>query len=464
MHNESVTKALSNFTSSGGGKGRMKKAIVGLLSLALILVSAGCGSTGGSETSSAPKNQDKTAQTAGNGKGNVKLRVAWWGGQARHDYTLKLIQMYEQQHPNVKIDAEYAGFDDYWKKLAPEAAANDLPDVIQMDFSYLSQYGGKGQLEDLGPYTKNGTLDVSSVSQGIIDSGKFNGTLYAISLGSNAMAAVYDAEMLKKAGIDSISPNWTWDDLGQIAQKMKAQGKIFDHMRWDQFFPYYLRTQGQHYFNADGTALGYTDDKYFIDYFKQYQKWYDAGYMASLDKVAQSKGTPEENPVATGEGFMTMAYSNQFIALQKAAKRPLQLVGLPGPNANKGLFIKPSMFFAISKSSKQKEEAAKFISWFTNDIDANKIIKGERGIPISSKVQEALKPSLAPEEKQVFEYVAWAEKNSSPIDPPDPAGAAEVSKLLKDLQDQMLYKKISVEDAAAKFKKDANAILAKNKK
>jgi multiple sugar transport system substrate-binding protein len=442
----------------------MKKIMMAILSAGLMLTAAGCGSSSGAAGANAGSGGDaKPAASGSSSSQPVKLRVAWWGGQARHDYTLKLIDMYQKQHPNVKIDAEYAGFDDYWKKLAPQAASKDLPDVIQMDFSYLSQYGGKGQLEDLTPFTKNGTIDISSVADTIIDSGKLDGKLYALSLGSNAMGAIIDAEAMKKAGID-VPKDWTWDDLSNIAAKMKAQGKQMDHMRWDQFFPYYLRTQGQHFYNADGTGLGYTDNKYFIDYFKRYQQWYDAGYMAPLDKVAQSKGTPEENPVATGEGFVTMAFSNQFIPMQKAAKRPLEIVSVPGPNAKAGLFMKPSMFFSISSSSKNKEEAAKFINWFTNDVEANKIIRGERGIPISSKIQDALKPILSPEEKQVFDYVAWAANNSSPIDPPDPAGSAEVSKLLEDMQDQILYKKISVEEAAAKFMKQANDILAKNKK
>jgi multiple sugar transport system substrate-binding protein len=126
--------------------------------------------------------------------------------------------------------------------------------------------------------------------------------------------------------------------------------------------------------------------------------------------------------------------------------------------------MKPSMYFSITSNSKVKDEAARFVDFFVNDIEANKIIKGERGVPVSSKVKEALKPLLTPEETKVFDYVSWAEKNSSPNDPPDPVGAAEIRTMLKDMAEQVLYKKISAEDAAAKFKKDASAILAKNKK
>ena len=165
------------------------------------------------------------------------------------------------------------------------------------------------------------------------------------------------------------------------------------------------------------------------------------------------------NNAVTGNGW-----SNQFLAVANLVKdRPLELFPLPGRNGNKGLFLKPSMYFSIANSSKQKEEAAKFISFFVNDIEANKLIKGDRGVPVSSKVKDALKPLLSPNEVKIFDYVAWAEQNSSQMDPPNPVGSIEVEKLLKATSEQILYKKTSVEEAAAKFRKDANAVLEKNK-
>ncbi|MDD9268756.1 ABC transporter substrate-binding protein [Paenibacillus sp. GCM10023248] len=437
-----------------------RRRLPSLLLIPLMMAMIGC-SANQPPASGTPK----TVESGNNDrKQEVKLRIAWWGGQARHDYTLKLIEMYRKQNPNVQIDTEYAGFDDYWKKLAPQAAANQLPDIIQMDISYLTQYGTKEQLEDLSELARSGTIDVSSAVPKSVDAGRVEGKLYGIPLGFNAMGTTFDATMLQEAGISSIPANWTWNDLEQIAKRMKQQGKVLDHMRFDQFFPYYLRTQNQHYFNPDGTSLGFSDPRYFIDYFTMYLKWYEAGYMRSWDKESLSKLTPEENPIALGDGFMTMAWSNQFATLQEAAKKPLNLIGLPGPNGKLGLYLKPTMLFSIAKSSKQKTEAAKFISWFLNDVEANKLINGDRGIPISSKVKEALKPSLSVEDRKVYDYIAWAEQNSRPMDPPDPIGSAEVSKLLRDMQEQILFRKISVEEAAIKFMSEANAILAKNKK
>ncbi|NOU96145.1 extracellular solute-binding protein [Paenibacillus sp. LMG 31456] len=446
----------------------MKKALTLMVSLSMLLTAAGCGgatppASGGNDA--ANKTTPATTPAATASKEPVKLRIAWWGGQARHDYTLKIIELYQQKNPNVKFEAEYAAFDDYWKKLAPQAAANDLPDIIQMDDAYISQFGGRGQLEDLRPYMEKGSLDKSSIAPGFLKIGEYDGKQYQITLGVNALGATVDAEMLKKAGGTVPAKDWTWDDMEAAAAKLKASGKLIgDRLDYKTFFPYYLRSVDQRIYNADGTGLGYADDKPFIDYFKRYQKWFDAGYVLPLDKLAQKKFTPEDDEMVLGNAFGTFAWSNQYIAFNAAAKRPTELIPPPGPNGKKALFLKSSQGLSVTKGSKNKEEAIKFVNFFINDIEAHKIMKGERGVPINSKIQEALKPLLKPEEIKIFDYVAWAEANSSPNDPPYPVGSVEVLKSLQDVTEQILYKKISVEDGAAKFRKEANAILVKNKK
>ncbi|MDF2962627.1 MAG: YesO [Paenibacillus sp.] len=441
----------------------MKKALTILTSLSLLLTAAGCGGE------AAPSGGDSAAKkpepVASASKDPVKLRIAWWGGQARHDYTLKIIELYQQKNPNVKFEAEYAAFDDYWKKLAPQAAANDLPDIIQMDDAWISQFGGRGQLEDLRPYMDKKLLDTTNIAPGFLKIGEYDGKQYQITMGVNALGATVDADLLKKVGASIPAKDWTWDDMEALAQKLKANGKLLgDRVDYKTYFPYYLRTMGQKMYNADGASLGYTDDKLFVDYFKRYQKWYDAGYVLPLDKMSQKKLTPEDDEMVLGNAAASLTWSNQYIAWTAAAKRPTEIVAPPGPNGNKGLFLKSSQGLSVTKNSKNKEEAVKFVNWFINDIEVHKIMKGERGVPINAKMQEGLKPLLKPEETKVFEYVAWAEKNSSPNDPPYPVGSVEVMKSLQDVAEQILYKKISVEDGAAKFRKEASAILAKNKK
>lgn len=439
----------------------MKKVLTWILMLSLIGSLIGCA---GGEGAEQPGSDATPATGSGDDKSPVKLRIAWWGGQSRHDYTLKVIEMYENQNPHVTIEPEYAPFDDYWKKLAPQAVAGGLPDIIQMDISYLNQYAGRDQLTDLKPFIDGGLLNVDDISENALSSGEVGGKLVAMNLGVNALQMTFDVETMREHGIDMPPTDWTWDDMDKLGAQAKEKGYQIGGFayRHDVFFPYYLRTIGQKMYSEDGKTIGYPDDQAFIDYFTRYQRWYDNGYILSLDKESQKKGVAEEDEIVLGNSISSTAWSNQFLAVASlVTDRPLELHPMPGPGTEEGMFLKPSMYFSVTESSKNKEEAAKFISFFVNDTEANKLIMGERGVPVSSKVKEELLPLLSENETKIFEYVTWAEANSSPADPPNPIGAVEIEKLLRDLSERILFKKISIEDAAVEFRSEANAILSR---
>ncbi|QAY68382.1 extracellular solute-binding protein [Paenibacillus protaetiae] len=433
---------------------------------ALVFVAA-CGGNNGNNagstaSSSSNAGASASASTDSDSGKPVTIRLAWWGGDTRHEYTKKVVDMYEAQHKNVTIEVEYANYDDYWKKIAPQAAAGELPDIIQIDTSYYSQYAGKKQLADLTPFFGK-EIDVSNISDNALKAGEYGSGNYGMNLGVNSLGFQYVPETLNKAGIDSIPDNWTWDDYVNMAAKAKQAGiYIDDGFRPEIFFAYYLRTKGATLYNADGNGLGYDDDSLFVDYFGRIADVTKSGAAPSADVKAQIKGV-EDGFTVKGQQIGVWQWSNQYDALQKAVNKPMEIAPMVGPDMEKGLYLKPSMFFSIAESSKVKSEAAKFINFWVNDVEANKLILGERGVPVSSTVQEAIKPLLSPAQQQVFDYVSWSEQHSSPMDPVDPVGSAEIIDKLKTLSEQLEYNQISVEDAAKSFRADATSILSKNK-
>jgi multiple sugar transport system substrate-binding protein len=444
----------------------MRKTLLMTLVLLLALGLAACASGGRSDSGSSPSPSSSSPAASqapsSSGPEPVTLRIAWWGSQPRHDYTLQVIEMYQQANPHVKIEPEYASWDDYWKRLAPQAAAGNLPDILQMDLSYITQYADNGQLEDLTPYL-NKEIDVSDVSESALSGGRLGDKLYGFNLGVNALQVHYDPALLQKIGLDKLPDDWTWDTYLELGRKAKDAGLYFETgLRPEVFFAYYLRQNGQRLYSPDGTSLGYDNDQLFVDYFTRTRDMVLMGASPTPDVTAQIKGI-EDDPLVKGQAISVWQWSNQYVGLQTAAGRPLEMHPLPGPNVKQGMFLKASMFFSIASNSKHKEEAAKFINFFINDIEANKLIKGDRGVPVAGKVKEALKPLLPPELQKVFEYIQWAEQNSSPADPPDPVGTAEIIALFKDLDDMMKFEQITPEEAAKRFREEANAILARNK-
>ena len=117
------------------------------------------------------------------------------------------------------------------------------------------------------------------------------------------------------------------------------------------------------------------------------------------------------------------------------------------------------MFFSIAESSKNKEEAAKFLDWFTNSTEANDILLAERGIPINSAVADEIKPKADEIAQHVFDYVAKVSEVATPIDAPDPSGKGEVEALGKTVVEAVRYGDATADDAVAQFVPEAKRIL-----
>ena len=169
-------------------------------------------------------------------------------------------------------------------------------------------------------------------------------------------------------------------------------------------------------------------------------------------------------PLVPGKSAIEAVWSNQLVAMWTAAgkERKFKLAPLPRPQGGSSEnYFKPSQFVSITTQSKQPKEAAKFVNFFVGDIDANKILLGERGVPIVPAVLEAIKPLSTPSQVEVLDYMARLEKDSAPLPPPDPAAQQKLvdNIYMPQLVDPVLLGRAKPEDAVAQFRKDATELL-----
>lgn len=129
-----------------------------------------------------------------------------------------------------------------------------------------------------------------------------------------------------------------------------------------------------------------------------------------------------------------------------------------------GLWLKPGMFFSVSETSKVKEECAKFINWFVNSNEANEILLGERGTPVSSDVRDNLieRDKLSEQQKEAFEYTDKVSAVVGETPAADPSGIAEVNEAFASAGNSVLYGQLTSKEAAKQFREKANAILERN--
>jgi len=441
-----------------------------LLVMALLLSACAPAAAPAGAPAAEGESTEAAAAEAGDGAPS-ELRVAWWGSQNRHDRTIAAIELFEQLHPEIKVVYEFSGWDDHWTKMTTQAAGGNLPDVMQQDYARLEEWVSRGLLMPLDAYVADGTLNFDNVSESALAGGIIDGQLYGVNLGTNSMVIVIDADKLAEAGLEAPSPDWTFADFEQLATQLHENlgvygftGGLSNEQLWKNLY----LSLGEWIYNEDGSALGYADDQPLIDYLSMVKRMQDTGVIPTREmEVAEAGSSVEDNYIVSGDAAMTYVWSNQLVALSAAAGegRNFLLVPMPRPEGGASTnYLKPSMFFSITSQAKNPDAAAMFIDFFTNDIEANKILMAERGVPVSSAVREALQPELDVAQQQIFNYIADIESSVSPIPPPDVAGHANVMNNVywPLVMDPFFYGQQSLEDTVRILREQADAVLAES--
>jgi oligogalacturonide transport system substrate-binding protein len=157
---------------------------------------------------------------------DAEVRVAWWGANKRHEATLGTIDIFEKEHPGVVIKGEYAGFPGYLERMTLQIAAGSEPEMMQMNWAWLSVFSKDGTgFADLNNY-KN-IIDLTQYDKQWLDMTTIGGHLNAIPVSFTAPVFLLNKSTYDKAGVPLPK---TWDDY-------IAAGKIFKEKLGDDYYP-----------------------------------------------------------------------------------------------------------------------------------------------------------------------------------------------------------------------------------
>lgn len=428
-----------------------------------ILMAAVLGSCGGTEEAPATTTTD-----TGEAAEDINLTMYWWGNQVRNEGTQDVLNLYAEENPNIYVEGQFAPWGDYWNKLATLAAGQAMPDVIQMDYSYLNQYVENDLLVDLTPYVESGVLDASNIDDSLLQSGMIDGGLYAIPVGINAPSLLYNKTLLDENGIeinDYMSIEEFMDISREVYEKTGYKTNI-SYFGGTNYLEYYMRGKGIDMY--EGNKINGTVEDY-VPFFEMYEIGLDEGWLIEPDVFSElAVGTVEQDPMIYGSTPETMSWcsfpsSNQIAAYQAAAPEGMELgiTTYPSDDPEKSLYLKPSMFFSVGVNSENPEEAAKVINFFINSSEANDIMLSERGVPPSSVIAEEQLPQLDEVDQEVVRYINdVVTPNCSPISPPAPEGLGEVANEFNLVLEQLCYGNYDAETAAEEFYNGATEILS----
>ncbi|MEM1505593.1 extracellular solute-binding protein [Domibacillus sp. 8LH] len=390
-------------------------------------------------------------EESGSTDGKVSLRVVWWGSQERHDATMKVLDLYKEKNPNVTFETEFSGWDGYWDKLATQSAAQNAPDLIQMDAQYLQEYATRNQLADLSE-----GINVEDMDPTLVDSGKVNDKLYAVALGNNAFGMIYNKAAFEKLGVETPKADWTWDELFALAREIqpkleKGKYAMRDFTFDSAVYEMYQLSKGKGHLTTEDGNFNIDKEtwKEWISIFEDLRK---EGIVSPAEMtVAEVEYDPKNDLLLNDSVLIKQSFAAQFPSFDSVKPETYALVKAP-KDAEAGGYLKPSMFWSVSESSKQKEEAKKVIDFFINDPEAAEILGVSRGLPVSKKILDSMSSSFTDSDKAQLQLVHDTAPDAQPFNG-GPQGWGEFqNNAYRQVGEQLMFGVLSQDEAYEELK------------
>lgn len=384
--------------------------------------------------------------------GPVELRMSWWGGDARHELTNQVLDLFEEENPNITVVRDFGGFDGYLDKITTQYAGKNSPDVIQLYNEVLVEFAQRGQVYDLNQAVEAGDLSLDGWPEDLIETNTIDGKLSALPFGLSTHGFVFDEAKSTELGVDIPEEGFTWDDLAEYGEAInEASGGavkgVTDLSHSYQVFEVWAKQNGQEYLNADG--IGFDEDT-LVEYWEYWADLRESGAATAPDVSSEYLGTPYDAVIA-GVATSTFLFVNQYASVQASTPNALALTRLPSEEKKPGQYLRTAMNLVVSSQSEHPVEAAKLVDFLLNSEAANEILGIDRGVPANSGVVEAATGAVDEINAKAMTIIESVRENGSSAPVPAPVGSGTLNTLFSEAAQQVQFDRATIKDAAAQF-------------
>ena len=353
-------------------KKKIKLAMIGMT--AVLLALSACGNK----------------QEAASKEGKTTIRFASWDTADDVDAQQKMVDKFNEEHPDIQVVLEAYG-SDFDTKISASMGSGDAPDVMYM-WNYPAYHEG---LEPLDSYIeKEGEEYKKNFYSTLWNYNSYDGQIYGLPVGFTTHCVYYNKDLFEKAGVEEPKDGWTWEDLEEKAKKINeatgVKGFSFS-MKPDPYdYEMYLWSNGTAYCDKEGKMEGYVNSDKALETYKMFQDMAKDGYAVATEK----SGSDE---FESGQTAM-FVYGAWAVKKYTEAGVNFGLAKLPSFGTEKSASILSSSGVAIAKSNKNKEAAWEFVKYWTDEENNKSRIGTEFPVLVSVVESEKIldKPEYAP--------------------------------------------------------------------
>lgn len=404
------------------------------------------------------------------------MTITFWHSfvQSTRPALEKLLDRFEEQHPNIRIDAQYIPTGDALaQKLITAVQSGSAPDISWIHSHYIGDLVDADAVYEMAHFIdgENGLSDeeMGDIYPALIQYASWQGTMYSMPMEATNLGLLYNKDLFREAGLDPDRPPQTWEELREYSRRLikdengdgrneqigffvpavPASGPQGAYMMW-QWTPF-LWQAGGHLVNEEQTevlfdsqegveALSLWRDIYQMQNQRTFTAEDPVTVMAS-QQIAMMLDGPWNLP-RYPELFSRFDYGVAMLP-EGPAKRATVVAG---------------EYLAIFRQSENPEEAWEFVKWMI-DPETQAFWSMESGyLPVRESVVEveAFQEFLEerPDQRAFVEQMQYAQAQR-PID----FHTMRIQRLIADAIEQATVGERAPEEALSEAAAEANSLL-----
>lgn len=380
-----------------------------------------------------------------------------WEPEFRKHYESWVAQFLEE-YPNIKVKNSYVSWGDYLDKLKTLTAANRMPDVIYLHYSWAKNFIYKDTITNLEPYIAQAEQkgwDMDDFFAVALDGYRGpEGDLYSIPYDAGPLVLYYNMDLFKDSGIApppykiENTGDWTLEQFLNVCKKLSKDtdgNGEFDQWGVDPSvlldgsrYVWNLKTFGADLLNDDETELLIDTPEA-----KAATKWFAEMYTKHEVAPSPQMSQTAEDPFVYGKVGMAIGGSWMLKQWTTLGQFDSDIAHVPHKAGMDPVYVVAGSGYAIPAASEKKDAAWDYLRELLSK-DGMAYVWGEsgRGSPARESVWPTFLGAWTNKNAEVFpEALEYGEY----VEPTGPQGP-EVTDILNRLREELLMGDITVDE------------------
>lgn len=392
----------------------------------------------------------------------VRLQFSFWGSVEQQKVEQAIIDGFEAEHPNIRIETLPIG-QRYTDKIQAMMVGNVAPDIIMVEMQLMHEWASRGALLDL-------TEDMALMSEGRevmplpLMASDHNGKTFAAPVNVSGQAVFVNKTALEQAGVEIPEEGLSWEFIEEVAPKLSRRfgdpEAMTDYaiLLPDPLLPIWANG-GKVFDDPHNPTRAVINSPGAVEALERHRRLLLNRYAVPPD-VSADQGTFQ----LFRDGKVAFHFDGRWRTPDFREIDTFEWDVVPVPSGTEGRISRHGgTFIAISAKTKHPEAAREFLRYYVSEEGALVSMRGGRTIPVFRDLAfgEEFLNSRPPESIRIFSETMEEGASKTPL---YAEGLLEAMTIIsRRMQQVIAYPDLPAEEILTGLESDLNRWLARRK-